>query len=75
MIFIQFLAYFSLSDSPKLPIIVPQPLNIQLNDGNFILDSDTGISYDSTFPNLSSIMFERGSTDRRNSICEFYLRQ
>ncbi len=56
MIFIQFLAYFSLSDSPKLPIIVPQPLNIQLNDGNFILDSDTGISYDSTFPNLSYIV-------------------
>lgn len=53
--FLTFLYYFSSSDAPKMPIIIPYPLSLQLNEGNFILDSDTGISYNSTFPNLSFI--------------------
>lgn len=56
MIFISFLPFFSLADIPKMPVIIPQPLNFKLNDGFFILDSDTGISFDSTFPNLSFII-------------------
>lgn len=51
-----FFVFFALSDIPKTPIIIPQPLDLQLNDGYFTLDSDTGLSYDSTFSNLSIIV-------------------
>lgn len=57
MIFCIFIfASFVLSDNPKIPNIIPFPLEFQINNGFFTLDSDTGISYDSTFPNLSFII-------------------
>lgn len=48
--------FLTLSDMPKNPVIVPIPLEFQINDGYFTLDSDTGLSYDSNFPNLSFIV-------------------
>ncbi|KAK8885804.1 hypothetical protein M9Y10_041258 [Tritrichomonas musculus] len=48
--------YFISADLPKTPIIIPQPLDFQINDGYFTLDSNTGLSFDSSFPNLSFIV-------------------
>lgn len=56
MILLSFFAFLISSDIPKTPVIIPQPLEFQLNDGYFTLDSDTGLSYDSTFTNLSFIV-------------------
>ena len=55
MCFLFLLSIFAFSDKIYRPVIVPQPLDFKLNDGVFIIESDTYISYDSNFPNLSTL--------------------